>query len=76
MLLLEFKAISIVQPCTRQFVSTIFVVPKTYSSGQFIIKCLNEYLDSPHFKMKDHMTVTKILEKNDYLAKILLNTYS
>lgn len=70
--LLDFKAISVVEPCKHQFVSTIFVVPKSDGSGRFIInlKSLNEFLDSPHFKMEDHRTVTKILERNDYLAKI------
>ena len=58
--LLGMGAIVEVESCEGQFVSRIFLVPKK-DSGLFRLiinlKKLNEYVDSPHFKMEDHRSV-------------------
>lgn len=70
--LLDIGAIVKATPCEGQFISSIFVVPKPDGSSRLILnlKNLNEYIDSPHFKMEDYRTASKIILKLDYLAKV------
>jgi hypothetical protein len=68
--LLITQAIEIVKDEPGQFVSTIFVVPKSDGSSRPVInlKSLNEFVDSPHFKMEDIRTAISLLGKNFFLA--------
>lgn len=70
--LLRCDAINEVQECADQFISRIFIVPKSDGSSRFILnlKELNTYILNEHFKMEDHRTVIKTLLKQDFLAKI------
>jgi hypothetical protein len=70
--MLEIRAISKVDPCLDQFVSSVFVVPKPDGTGRFIInlKELNDFVDSQHFKMEDHRLVKQLLQKDFYMAKL------
>jgi hypothetical protein len=68
--LLITQAIEIVTDEPGQFVSTIFVVPKSDGSSRLVInlKYLNDFVDSPHFKMEDIRTAISLLGKNFFLA--------
>jgi ribonuclease HI len=68
--LLRSKAIEIAVDESEQFVSTIFVVPKTDGSSRLVINLrkLNEYVDCPHFKMEDIRTAIPLISKNCFLA--------
>ncbi len=70
--LLSIKAISIVHNCENQFISSIFIVPKSDGTGRFILnlKHLNEFVNSPKFKMEDHRVAQRLINTGDYLAKI------
>lgn len=70
--LISIGAITKVKPCTGQFISSIFFVPKPDGSSRFILnlKSLNEYVDNPHFKMEDFRSVSKVLNRNDFMAKV------
>lgn len=66
------KAIQIVDDCSGQFVSPIFIVSKSDGGDRLILnlKKLHEFIDNNHFKMEDHKTVLKVLQKGDFLAKV------
>ena len=53
--LLSSGAISIVQPCKRQFISNIFAVAKPDGSFRLVInlKFLNQFVRTEHFKLED-----------------------
>lgn len=70
--LLVMQAICKVDNIKGQFISPVFLVPKSDGTRRFILnlKKLNEHVDSPHFKMEDHRTVCKVLRQGDFLAKI------
>lgn len=70
--LLRIHAISVVEKCENQFLSSIFIVPKSDGTGRFILnlKSLNEFVDSPKFKMEDHRVAQRLINTGDYLAKI------
>lgn len=70
--MLDIEAIHKVDHCDGQFLSPIFVVPKPDGSGRFIInlKVLNNYMETPHFKMEDHRMVKQIIFPDCYMAKI------
>lgn len=67
-----------IRPCIAekpQFVSSYFLVPK---ADGFVLnlKKLNEFIQTKHFKLEDSRTVTKLISKNDFLAKLdLENAY-
>lgn len=55
-----------------QFLSKIFLTPKSDGTFRFILnlKELNKFIDPYHFKMEDIRTATKLLSKNDFMASI------
>lgn len=70
--LLKIGAISVAETCEGQFISNVFVVPKSTGGYRLVInlKKLNEYLISPHFKMEDFRSVCNIMEEESYMATI------
>lgn len=76
--LLELGAISACIPCKKQFISTIFLVPKPNGSNRFILnlKNLNKSLKPEHFKLEDIRTVLKLLTPGCFMGTIdLKNAY-
>lgn len=70
--LLQKGAINKVKPCKGQFISKIFLTPKPDGSQRFILnlKQLNNYITPGHFKMEDHKTVIKLINKNCFMATL------
>lgn len=70
--LLKIGAIKKCKSCQGQFISDIFLVPKSDGSNRFILnlKKFNKYVSTEHFKMEDIRTATKLLAENDYMANI------
>lgn len=70
--LIDIGAISQAQHTQGEFLSPYFLVQKLDKSFRFILnlKKLNEFIEAPHFKQEDYRTVLKLLQKDDYLAKI------
>lgn len=70
--LLTSGAISRVKSCVGQYISKIFLVPKSDGSNRLILnlKSLNSYLHSEHFKLEDHKTVTKIMQNDIFMGSI------
>lgn len=70
--LLKLGAIS---PCVEhpdQFVSPVFLTPKSNGGFRFIlnVKSLNKFVSAPHFKMEDIRTATKLVSDGAYMATI------
>jgi len=64
-----------VEKCTDeigQFISTVFTVPKSDGGCRFVInlKGLNEFVESPHFKMEDIRMVMALLKQNSHMVVI------
>lgn len=55
-----------------QFLSKIFLADKPNGKKRFILnlKPLNKVLFSPHFKMENFQTVSRLLRKNDFMTSI------
>lgn len=55
-----------------QFISNIFLTPKSDGTFRFILnlKKLNKFVITHHFKMEDIRTVSKLISKNDFMANI------
>lgn len=70
--LLRSGAVSTVTPCSSQYLSKIFLVPKSDGRHRLILnlKSLNKFLWAPHFKLEDHRTVTKILTRGCWMATL------
>jgi len=53
-----------------QFVSPVFVVPKSDGSKRFILnlKKLNKFIKHHHFKLEDTRTARTIIDPNSFLA--------
>lgn len=70
--LLALGAIGNSLSCEGQFVSSIFCVPKSDGRIRLIInlKGLNEFIDSPHYKMEDYRNVCHLIGKDYFMAKI------
>jgi len=65
-------AIISVEPRTNQFVSKIFVVPKSDGTYRLILnlKAVNEFIEHTHFKMEDYRTVCNLIQKDGFMASI------
>lgn len=65
-------AVSICKPSTEQFISSIFLIPKSSGGKRFILnlKLLNKFVLNEHFKMEDHRTAMTLINHNEFLAKI------
>lgn len=70
--LLRIGAIRKVLPCKNQYISKIFLVPKPDGSHRLILnlKSLNIFLHTAHFKIEDHKTVCKLINKGSFMATI------
>lgn len=55
-----------------QFISDIFLIPKSDGSNRFILnlKKLNKYIRTEHFKMEDVRTATKLLTRGCHMINI------
>ncbi|CAK1603085.1 unnamed protein product [Parnassius mnemosyne] len=70
--LLSIQAIETCEPVHNQFCSPIFLVKKPNGDFRFILnlKELNKFIKMDDFKLEDYRTVTKLINKDDYLATI------
>lgn len=70
--LLDLGAITVCKHSDDQFVSSIFLAPKSNGGKRFILnlKRLNKFIATTHFKMEDHRTAAKLIPKDGYLATI------
>ncbi|XP_063982734.1 uncharacterized protein LOC135165400 [Diachasmimorpha longicaudata] len=57
------------------FISPMFLIPKADGKFRqiFNLRCLNEYLDPPKFRLVSHRMVPPFLQTGDYLVKIDLS---
>jgi hypothetical protein len=55
-----------------QFISPVFLTPKSDGSSRFILnlKNLNKFIPTCHFKMEDIRTASKLLSQHAYMANI------
>ena len=67
-------AISLVDPCSQQFISTFLLVEKGPETGEFHLvinlKALNRFLPKEKFKMEGLHTARSLLRKGDYMMKL------
>lgn len=70
--LLGLGAISKCQPCHDQFISKIFLAPKSNGGQRFILnlKPLNLFIQKLHFKMEDYRTAAKLIPQQGFMATI------
>ncbi|KAJ8913783.1 hypothetical protein NQ315_002689 [Exocentrus adspersus] len=70
--LIEIRAVSKCRPVKNQFLSPYFLRKKPNGENRFILnlKNLNTFLNVPHIKLEDHRTVLRLVNQNNYLAKI------
>lgn len=70
--LLDLGAIRPCSPKTGQFLSSIFLTPKSNGGHRFILnlKPLNKFVQKSHFKMEDFRTASKLIPSNGYMATI------
>lgn len=61
--LLKVGAVSLCLPCIGQFVSNIFLVPKSDGKNRVVInlKKLNKFIHVKHFKLEDWRTALKLI---------------
>ena len=65
--LLKKGAIETCSFMKSQFISKIFLVPKSSGGFRLVLnlKSLNEFVLTEHFKLEDHKTVIRIISKED-----------
>ena len=72
--LISKGAISVLNPCPQQFISTLFPVEKGQGTGEFRpvinLKALNRFLPKEKFKMEGLHTARSLLRKGDYMLKL------
>lgn len=70
--LLSMGAISEAKPCSDQYVSRVFLVPKPNGKMRFILnlKNLNIFINSEHFKLEDIRTALKLVSRDCYIATL------
>lgn len=70
--LLSLGAISECQQDPEQFISKIFLTPKSNGGFRFILnlKPFNKFVQKLHFKMEDYRTASKLIPKGGFLATI------
>lgn len=68
--LLSSGAIKRCHDVPDQFISTIFLIPKSDGSFRFILnlKCLNKFIRPEHFKMEDIRTAAKLISKDCFMT--------
>ena len=76
--LISKGAISVVNPCPQQFISTLFLVEKGQGMGEFRpvinLKALNRFLPKEKFKMEGLHTACSLPRKGDYMMKLDLKS--
>lgn len=70
--LLTIGAISECEPCSGQYISRVFLVPKPNGKMRFILnlKHLNKFITTQHFKLEDIRTALKLIMKDCYTATL------
>lgn len=70
--LVELGAVSHCVPSEDQYISNIFLAPKSNGGKRFILnlKPLNKFIEKTHFKMEDYRTASKLIPQGGYLATI------
>lgn len=70
--LIDLGAIEKREPTIDQFISKIFLAPKSNGGKRFILnlKPLNKFISKSHFKMEDFRTASKLIPLNGYLSTI------
>jgi ribonuclease HI len=70
--LIKLGAVEPCDHCAGEFLSSIFLVPKSNGSKRFILnlKKLNQFLSVTHFKLEDIRTVSRLLAPNFYMSCI------
>jgi hypothetical protein len=70
--LINLGAITECQQTNDQFLSKIFLTPKSNGGYRFILnlKGLNKFVAKSHFKMEDFRTASKLIPKNGFMATI------
>jgi hypothetical protein len=70
--LMQINAIRRCNPVAGQFISDIFLIPKSDGSKRFILnlKKLNRYIYTEHFKMEDIRTATKLMSPGCHMINI------
>lgn len=70
--LLEIGAVKKCAPCPGQFISPVFLTPKSDGSLRFILnlKSLNKFITVRHFKLEDRKTVLGLLSKDCFMATL------
>lgn len=70
--LLNIKAIRKCKPSNDQFVSSIFLVPKSNGEKRLILnlKKLNKFVYVNHFKMEDIRTAIKLITPDSYMVNL------
>lgn len=70
--LLQIKAVRPCDPVEGQFISSIFLVPKSNGGMRFILnlKKLNKYIHAEHFKMEDTRTAMKLMTPHCYMVNL------
>lgn len=73
--IIHLQAIGAVRQCMPvqgQFLSNIFLVPKSNGEMRFILnlKKLNKFISLEHFKMEDVRTATKLMNRDCYMANL------
>ena len=72
--LISRGAISVVDPCPEQFISTLFLVEKGPGTGEFrpVInwKAPNRFPPKEKFKMEGHHTTRSLLRRGDFMMKL------
>lgn len=70
--LLQIGAISECEPCTGQFISSVFLIPKPNGKKRFILnlKALNKFITTDHFKLEDLRTAIKLISPGCFMATL------
>lgn len=70
--LMDLGAITICKPQRDQFISKIFLAPKSNGGHRFILnlKQLNKFVSTDHFKMEDHRTASSMIPNHGFMATI------
>jgi len=65
-------AIENVEPCKNQFISSVFIVPKSDGTHRLVLNLrdLNNFVENSHFQMEDARTATNLLTSDCYMCTL------